>query len=177
MIAKNTLIVICLSFITLSFCCFAMAEENASSSITEKPSIEQTKENKKSEQAVSALPDKTRLKDQAPEVGKHVMSSMDSGSMIISLMMVLALIILSAYVLKRFKLVQQGGGHLKVVASLPLGAKERVVVIQSGEKQLMLGVTPGSITLIEELETPLESSTPELGKAVFSFLKNPNKNK
>lgn len=90
-----------------------------------------------------------------PEVGKHVMANMDASSMILSLLMVLALIIASALLLKRFNLVQQGTSQLKVVASLPLGAKERVVVVQAGAKQLVLGVTSAQVTLIDTLSEPL----------------------
>jgi len=58
-----------------------------------------------------------------PEVGKHVMANTDAGSMILSLLMVLALIFISALVLKRFNFTQQNTGQLKVVASLSLVLK------------------------------------------------------
>ncbi|GAA0815648.1 hypothetical protein GCM10009111_14250 [Colwellia asteriadis] len=99
------------------------------------------------------------LVQDAPQVGKHVMANMDAGSMILSLLMVLALIIVSAFVLKRFNLVQQGGSQLKVITSLSLGAKERVVVVQAGDKQLLLGVTAQQISLLDTLEEPLAEPT------------------
>jgi len=108
-----------------------------------------------------------------PEVGKHVMANMDAGSMILSLLMVLGLIILCALVLKRFNLTQQGVSQLKVITSLSLGAKERVVVIQAGEQQLLLGVTAQQVTLIERLSEPLptqKANTVELPKNLLSFL-------
>ena len=116
------------------------------------------------------------LKEQlskTPEVGKHVMANMDAGSMIISLLMVLCLIIICAWVLKRFNLTQQGVSQLKVVTSLSLGAKERVIVIQAGEQQLLLGVTAQQVTLIERLSEPLpmqKTNTVELPKNLLSFL-------
>jgi len=115
---------------------------------------------------------------QAPEVGKHVMANTDAGSMILSLLMVLALIVLSALLLKRFNFTQQNSGQLKVVASLSLGVKERLVVAQIGEQQLVLGVTPQQITLIKALEEPIASS--ESGKTsgltgnVLAFLQKNN---
>lgn len=108
-----------------------------------------------------------------PEVGKHVMANMDAGSMILSLLMVLALIIICALVLKRFNFTQQSVSQLKVVTSLSLGAKERVVVIQAGEQQLLLGVTAQQVTLIERLDEPLATQTlkaAELPKNLLSFL-------
>jgi flagellar protein FliO/FliZ len=108
-----------------------------------------------------------------PEVGKHVMANMDAGSMILSLLMVLGLIILCALVLKRFNLTQQGVSQLKVITSLSLGAKERVVVVQAGEQQLLLGVTAQQVTLIERLSEPLpiqKANTVELPKSFLSFI-------
>ena len=63
--------------------------------------------------------------------------------------------------LKRFNLAQQNTGQLKVIASLSLGVKERLIVAQVGEQQLVLGVTPQQITLIKNLEEPIESTKPE----------------
>lgn len=113
------------------------------------------------------------LVNDSPEVGKHVMANMDAGSMILSLLMVLALIIICALVLKRFNFTQQSASQLKIVTSLSLGAKERVVVIQAGEQQLLLGVTAQQVTLLERLTEPLKvptMSTAELPKSVLSFL-------
>ena len=115
--------------------------------------------------------------EKTPEVGKHVMANVDASSMILSLFMVLAVIIISALVLKRFNFVQQNTSQLKVITSLSLGAKERVVVVQVGEQQLVLGVTSGQITLIdtlaEPLETAVENSLPMSGN-VLAFLQKAN---
>lgn len=108
-----------------------------------------------------------------PEVGKHVMANMDASSMIMSLLMVLALIIICAFVLKRFNLTQQGVSQLRVVTSLSLGAKERVMVVQMGEQQLLLGVTAQQITLLEKLSEPIvepKMNSADLPKNLLSFL-------
>ena len=49
---------------------------------------------------------------------------------------------------------------LRVVASLPVGQRERVVVVQVGERQLMLGVAPGRVALIHELAESLPAARP-----------------
>jgi len=111
--------------------------------------------------------------DKTPQVGKHVMANMDASSMILSLLMVLALIFISAIVLKRFNLTQQSSNQLKVIASLSLGAKEKVVVVQIGEQQLVLGVCPQQISLLKNLDKPIDI---QMGKPlalsgnVLSFL-------
>lgn len=109
----------------------------------------------------------------APEVGKHVMANMDASSMILSLLMVLALIIVSAFVLKRFNIAQQGNHQLSVVTSLSLGAKERIVVVKVGEQQLLLGVTAQQVTLLEKFAEPLievKSSPTDVPLNIVSFL-------
>ena len=116
-----------------------------------------------------------------PEVGKHVMATTDAGSMILSLLMVLALIFISALVLKRFNFTQQTSGQMKVVSSLSLGVKERLVVAQVGEQQLVLGVTSQQITLIKSLDEPITTNQPEnappLTGNILAFLQKNNFNK
>jgi len=92
------------------------------------------------------------------EVGKHVTANMDAMSMIMSLLMVLAVIVISAMVLKRFQGTRQTLSGLKIVTSLHLGAKEKLVVVQAGKQQLLLGVTAQQITLLETLAEPLVTS-------------------
>lgn len=137
-------------------------------------------ENEKVEQVEEILLSDPLIVKQPPEVGKHVMANTDIGSMVLSLLMVLALIIISALVLKRFNFTQQQTGQLKVVASLSLGVKERLVVAQVGNQQLVLGVTPQQVTLIKSLEEPIESSNAENTSAltgnVLAFLKKTNFN-
>lgn len=116
----------------------------------------------------------------APEVGKHVMATTDAGSMILSLLMVLALIFISALLLKRFNFTQQNSGQMKVISSLSLGVKERLVVAQVGEQQLVLGVTSQQITLIKSLEEPITANQPENTSAltgnILAFLQKNNFN-
>ncbi len=111
--------------------------------------------------------------EKTPQVGKHVMANMDASSMIMSLLMVLALIIISALILKRFNLAQQSSSHMKVIASLPLGPKERVVVIQIGEQQLLLGVCPQQVSLLDNLKEPIDVQAAKplaLSGNILSFL-------
>jgi len=115
----------------------------------------------------------TNVIEKTPEVGKHVNSSMNVGSMIMSLLMVLALIIVSAFILKRFNLTQHSSNHLKIVANLSLGAKERIIIVQIGEQQLVLGVCPQQISLLKDLEEPIDVQVTKplaLSKNVLSFL-------
>lgn len=119
-----------------------------------------------------------QVTEQAPQVGKHVMANMNASSMILSLLMVLGLIIICALVLKRFNFTQQNSAQLKVIASLSLGAKERIIVVQVGEEQLVLGVSSQKISLLKNLETPIDVQLDKpmaLSKNVLSFLQKSSK--
>ena len=122
---------------------------------------------------IETVPTNNTVNEDSPQVGKHVMANMNASSMILSLLMVLVLIFICALILKRFNLVQQGVSQLKMVASLPLGSKERVVVVQVGKQQFMLGVTSQQINLIETLPEPLltkPKGSVDLPKSVLSLL-------
>jgi flagellar protein FliO/FliZ len=85
---------------------------------------------------------------------------------LIALIVVLALAWLTLRLLKR---VQQGRpgeeGELKFVRSLPLGPKERVVLIAHRDKEYLLGVTAAGISLIARLEDDASPAirSPEAG--------------
>ena len=108
------------------------------------------------------------------EVGKHVTANMDAMSMILSLLMVLVVIVISAVILKRFQGVRHSINGLKIVTSLHLGAKEKLVVVQAGNKQLLLGVTAQQISLIETLDEPLiaaKENSVDFAQSIAKLLK------
>lgn len=94
------------------------------------------------------------------QVGKHVAGNMDASSMILSLLMVLGIIILSAFILKKFNVTSSQSDGLNIVTSLHLSTKEKLVVVQVGEKQLLLGVTSNQINVLDTLTEPLEVKEP-----------------
>lgn len=88
------------------------------------------------------------------------------------LLIVVTLIIGLAWLLHRTRMVSgfsnNGQGALKVVATLPLGMKEKVAVIQVGEQQIVVGITAQNMTLLTELEQPLP--VPEQSTVTFAEL-------
>ena len=72
------------------------------------------------------------------------------------LLLVIALIGFLAWLLRRLGRVQGGAaGGLRVLGGLSLGARERVVLIQVGGRQLLLGVAPGRVQTLHVLDEPL----------------------
>ncbi|EQD42713.1 Flagellar biosynthesis protein, FliO, partial [mine drainage metagenome] len=42
-------------------------------------------------------------------------------------------------------------GALEILASMPLGAKERAVLVKVGDAQILLGVAPGQVNTLHVL--------------------------
>lgn len=76
------------------------------------------------------------------------------GRLLLGLLAVLALLMLCAWVVRRGGLTGQSG-VIKVVAQTAVGTRERVVLVQVGEQQLLIGVTPQQISLLHTLPEAL----------------------
>ncbi|OGS90775.1 MAG: flagellar biosynthetic protein FliO [Gallionellales bacterium GWA2_60_18] len=71
---------------------------------------------------------------------------------IFSLILVLAAIVLVAWLLKRMNLAQQGAGHqLKVLGGVSIGQRERIVLVEIKDTWLVVGVGPGQIRTLHTL--------------------------
>ena len=79
----------------------------------------------------------------------------------LGMIVVLGLIMGIAWLLKRSGRFQiAAGGGLRVLGGLSMGTRERVVLLQVGETQLLLGVAPGRVQTLHVLEEPLDSGKP-----------------
>ncbi|WP_246590101.1 flagellar biosynthetic protein FliO [Marinobacterium ramblicola] len=75
--------------------------------------------------------------------------------LVLGLVAVIALILLLAWVVKRINVLPGQRSGMQVVAVLPLGQRERAVLVQVGEQQLLLGVGASQVTLLERFDTPV----------------------
>ena len=91
----------------------------------------------------------------------------------LGLLLVIGLMLALAWLAKRLRLVPGSSHHqaLRVMAVLPLGNRERLVLVQLGEQQLLLGVTANQINCLHQLEKPLAMHTSS-GQAGFAQLLN-----
>lgn len=100
----------------------------------------------------------------------------DIVSMVLSLGMVVVLILVLAFFVKKLNPNLTNNDEFKVIRSLPLGSRERLMVVEIDNAQHLLGVTPHSINYLHKLETPLtEKELPELAKR-FGKMLNPQLN-
>ncbi len=75
----------------------------------------------------------------------------------IALAIVLAAVFAAAWLMQRLRNFNGGGsGTIKVITSVALGAKERAILVQLGNQQLLLGVAPGRVSTLHVLSEPLQ---------------------
>ncbi|MGF1680400.1 flagellar biosynthetic protein FliO [Photobacterium minamisatsumaniensis] len=79
------------------------------------------------------------------------------ASTVASLVLVVGVILFLAWLLKRMKFpgVQGNDSSLRVLRQLPVGQRERIVLLQVGDEQMLVGVTQQNISLLGKLDQPL----------------------
>lgn len=79
------------------------------------------------------------------------------GQIILSLVFVLLLIFLAAWLLKGFsKYPGAASGHLRILGALSVGQKEKILLLQVGKEQIVVGVTTSEIRLVHQLSETVE---------------------
>jgi flagellar protein FliO/FliZ len=90
--------------------------------------------------------------------------------LILGLVLVLALIPLAAWVLRRTGLAQPGAASgLRVVAQLPLGPRDRLVIVEVGDRRWLLGVGASGIRRLGTLPAGTDAGTPPPEQSGGSF--------
>jgi len=91
-------------------------------------------------------------------VAPEPMAAANLFQLLFGLIVVLIAIGVTAFLLRRLGRLPQGPGALRVLAGLSLGARERAVLIQVGDKQILLGVAPGRVATLHVLERPVDTA-------------------
>lgn len=100
-------------------------------------------------------------------------TSMSTGASLLNVMFglgfILVLIFALAWLARRMT---QGGlmnaSHIKVVAALPLGTRERLVVVDVGGQQMLLGITTTNISTLHVFPEPVIDQSESAGQSEFS---------
>lgn len=86
------------------------------------------------------------------------MPSMHLLQVFLVLAFVIGVIFLLAYLYQKVSgLALQKNPDLKVITGLSLGTRERVVVIEVGKQQLLVGITQGAMRTLHVLDEPIET--------------------
>ncbi|MHB0775308.1 flagellar biosynthetic protein FliO [Halomonas sp. WWR20] len=95
------------------------------------------------------------------------------GKTALSLLLIIGVILLCAWLLKRIGPGRMHGNrHLRVVASTAVGQRERVVIVEVEGSWLVLGVGGGQVNTLHRLETPpsaeREATSPSAANSSFA---------
>ncbi|POF41867.1 flagellar biosynthetic protein FliO [Pseudomonas laurylsulfativorans] len=131
---------------------------------------------------LAAEPVATATTAAAPAVSSGVAGQLTQ--LVFGLLLVLGLIFLLAWLLRR---VQQAGPAgkgqvIEIVGSRALGPRDRLMLVQVGNEQILLGLSPGSITALHVLKEPVQvpttdKPTPEFAQRLLEMLGKDQKDK
>lgn len=102
--------------------------------------------------------------------GRHLVS------VTLALFGIIALIFAISWFVKRFG---QGGfaqnQHIKILSTMPLGTRERIVLLDAGGQQLLLGITATAINTLHVFDEPVvlaerEERTSDFNRKLMSIL-------
>lgn len=133
--------------------------------------------------ALAAEPATTAATAAAPAVSGGVAGQLTQ--LVLGLLLVLGLIFLLAWLLRR---VQQAGPAgkgqvIELIGSRALGPRDRLMLVQVGNEQILLGLSPGTITALHVLKEPVqvpagtEKATPEFAQRLMELMGKDQKDK
>lgn len=78
--------------------------------------------------------------------------------MFLGLSLIVALIFGMAWLMRRMGGMNgMSAGNLKVLGGLSVGQRERIVLVQAGDTQLLVGVAPGVIRTLHVMDEPIKT--------------------
>lgn len=89
--------------------------------------------------------------------------------LLLGLLLVIGLIFLLAWLMRRVQQIgPRGGKVIKVLASQALGPRDRLVLVQVGSEQILLGLSPGRISALHVMNEPVHLPDGEPASAEFA---------
>jgi len=113
-------------------------------------------------QLIAAEEEKTTVAKTASSLNSAALNAdpMSGGylmQLVIGLFIVLLCIVVLAWFAKKMKHFNPlADGSLRVIGGLSMGSRERVALLQVGDQQLLIGISPGRINTLHVLDTPIE---------------------
>ena len=109
----------------------------------------------------------------SPAFAASAPADVDAGGLLhvcLSLGVVIALILGAGWVLRRLQGgTVRSGGNLRALESIAIGMKERVVLVQAGETQMLLGVGPGNVRTLHVFDHPIALTAPNAVSPAAAF--------
>ncbi|SEI81478.1 flagellar protein FliO/FliZ [Pseudomonas sp. NFR16] len=116
----------------------------------------------------------------APQVAGALTSGIGGQllQLVLGLLLIIGLIFVLAWLMRRVQRAGPAGNQvIELVGSRALGPRDRLVLVQVGNEQVLLGVSPGSITALHVMNEPVEvpesqNATPEFARRLMEALGN-----
>lgn len=87
----------------------------------------------------------------------------------LSLIVVLAVIFALAWLLRWMQGVRGGAsGILRIHSGIQVGPKERVILLQAGDRHFLLGVAPGRVQTLHQFDQPPATGTSDIAAPALS---------
>jgi len=106
------------------------------------------------------------------------------AQMVFGLLLVVGLIFFLSWVLRRMQSTAVKGGQvIEIVGSRAIGPRDRLLLVQVGKEQILIGHTPGSIEALHVLAEPVEvpagarQATPEFAQRLMELMGKDPKDK
>ena len=106
------------------------------------------------------------------------------AQMVFGLLLVVGLIFFLAWLLRRMQgNAQRGAQVIEIVGSRAIGPRDRLLLVQVGKEQILIGHTPGSIEALHVLAEPVEvpesarQATPEFAQRLMELMGKDPKDK
>lgn len=112
----------------------------------------------------------TTIDKTIPSLAKEPIGVASYVQMFLGLFVIVGLIVGMAWLMRRMSNVSGlNAGHLKVLAGVSVGQRERVVLIQAGDTQLLVGVAPGAVRTIHVMDEPIITQTSSTSTSSSGF--------
>ncbi|MBA1200853.1 flagellar biosynthetic protein FliO [Pseudomonas capeferrum] len=106
------------------------------------------------------------------------------AQMLFGLLLVVGLIFFLAWLLRRMQgIAPRGGQVIEIIGSRAIGPRDRLLLVQVGKQQILLGHSPGSIEALHVLDEPVEvpigarPATPEFAQRLMELMGKDHKDK
>jgi len=147
-------IILLLFYLGISFFVLPVfAQENTSQQTNDKAVVEKTTTSASNEVSIpSYFP--TKAKTVSPQRNIGITDFLTS---FLFLAIIVILIFLMAWLFKRSGLSPGAGNQvIKIVSAVHLGQKEKIALIEVGNQQLLIGISPGNIQKLMILDNPVK---------------------
>ncbi|TCV94161.1 flagellar protein FliO/FliZ [Luteibacter rhizovicinus] len=108
----------------------------------------------------------------APAPVPAVDSGAELARVVLSLAGVIALILIVGWLSRRAQgRVRPGGRKIRVIETMPVGIKEKVMLLEVGGTQLLVGASPNGLRTLHVLATPVaeDTQTPQATPSLRGF--------